>query len=354
MTRRTTSALLTALLAACCAACCAGCARVTSTSPSATAVTTGSAAPLTGRILFRQFLYDADTRGALFSMNADGSGRVQLTHPAAHEIDGEGDWSPDGTKIVFTRLVNTDTDGESHQLVLMNADGSGQKALTKGAPLSANHVPGFDDFGTFSPDGRSIAYVHAEGDIRADGQSPRQSDVYVMGLDGSSVRDVTHSAAYSGDRGGIAWSPDGTQLLYVLWNTDGAEPVNGRALFLIHADGTGNHRITDWSLGADGSPDWSGSSNLIVFRSAPDEESGIGNFFTIRPDGTEPHQITHISHAIVSHKVAFSPDGRTIVFARAVQDGTIQLATQAVTGGAVRPLVTDGYGSSYGDWAPAR
>ena len=53
-----------------------------------------------------------------------------------------------------------------------------------------------------------------------------------------------------------------------------------------------------------------------------------------------------------SRKVSFSPDGRSIVFARTTGDGTIQLATQSMTGGALHPLITKGYGSSSGDWAP--
>lgn len=321
--------------------------QTTSTSPPSASTSA------TGKILYRQLLDSAGDRGALFVMNADGTGKVQLTRPVKNEIDAEGDWSPDGTKIVFTRSINTNADGESHQLVLMNADGSDQKALTPGKPMSGGHVPGFDDFGTFSPDGRTIAYSHSSGDIQADGQTPRLVDVYVMNTDGSGARNVTRSAAYSGERDGLAWSPDGKQLLYVLWNLDGATPANGRALFLIGADGKGDHRLTDWKLGADGSPDWSRTSGLIVFRSAPDEESGVGNFFTIKPDGTSLHQVTHLEGVTVSHKVSFSPDGRVIVFGRADKDGTVQLATQGVTSGALLPLVTNGYGSSSADWDPA-
>jgi Tol biopolymer transport system component len=305
---------------------------------------------LTGRILFRQYLDAANTQGALFSMDADGTNRRQLTHPADNELDAAGSWSPDGTKIVFTRSLNTNADGESHQLVVMNADGSGQKALTPGKPMAGTDVAGFDDLGTFSPDGRSIAYEHSAGDVHADGGTPGRSDVWVMNADGTGARNVTNGKPYSGERDTATWSPDGKQLLYVLWNVDGATPANGRALFVIDTDGTGDHRITSWKLGADGTPDWSSTIGRIAFRSAPDEETGVGNFFTIKPDGTALHQVTHMRGLTASHRVSFSPDGRSIVFARAVADGTIQLATEGVDGGPLRPLVTTGFGSSSADW----
>ena len=56
-------------------------------------------------------------------MNADGTGRTRLT-------DGPDDawpvWSPDGTRIAFTRYVDID----SAEIYVMDADGSNQVNLT--------------------------------------------------------------------------------------------------------------------------------------------------------------------------------------------------------------------------------
>jgi len=59
--------------------------------------------------------------------------------------DSEPSWSPDGTRIAFTRLV-----GSSLEVFVMKADGSGQRALTHGSP---NHLDP-----AWSPDGKTIAY----------------------------------------------------------------------------------------------------------------------------------------------------------------------------------------------------
>ena len=57
-------------------------------------------------------------------MNADGTGRVQLTDNSVFEATGT--WSLDGQKIVFQRNVP----GQGQQLWIMNADGTGQTQLT--------------------------------------------------------------------------------------------------------------------------------------------------------------------------------------------------------------------------------
>ena len=56
-------------------------------------------------------------------MRADGSSQTQLTDTSAYE-DAPA-WSPDGRNIAFLRAEGTDL-----EIYLMNADGSGQTRLT--------------------------------------------------------------------------------------------------------------------------------------------------------------------------------------------------------------------------------
>ena len=60
-------------------------------------------------------------------MNADGSGQRRLTRNPA--FDGGPAWSPDGRRIAFV----SNRDG-SYEVYVMNADGSGQRRLAQRSP----------------------------------------------------------------------------------------------------------------------------------------------------------------------------------------------------------------------------
>jgi Tol biopolymer transport system component len=62
----------------------------------------------------------------LYVMDADGSDETRLTWSQATE--GGATWSPDGTRIIFSRI--TDEDGD-HDLYVANADGSCVRRITR-------------------------------------------------------------------------------------------------------------------------------------------------------------------------------------------------------------------------------
>ncbi|HEY8482944.1 MAG TPA: protein kinase [Spirillospora sp.] len=102
----------------------------------------------------------------IYSLDPDapGSSWTRLTNDGVRSVDPE--WSPDGSKIAFTRGPS-----DASSIWVMNADGSQARSLTTG---------GQDDMDpAWSPDGRWIAYVrgplgepviHA---VRADGTGDR-------------------------------------------------------------------------------------------------------------------------------------------------------------------------------------
>jgi Tol biopolymer transport system component len=327
----------------------AGCASVPNgTAHTPTAAATAAIEAPGGTIVFRQFLNGDESQGALFSIRSDGSNKTQLTKPARTEIDGQPDWSPDGTKIVFTVMSNSGSPQESHHVELMNSDGTDSVALTPESSVSG--TANFDDQPAFSPDGTLIAYAHADGVATA--PQLEHTGIYVMNSDGSNRHEVVTMPDYAADVGGIAWSPDGKQLVYGVFNTGNGMPSGGRAFFLVSASGAGNHQLTEWALQADGTPDWSAATNLILFRVAPNEESGVGNFFTIHPDGTGQNQATNFTGTEISHKAGFSPDGKWIVYGAAGKDGVVRVNLARSDGSDARVLVVGGGSSSAADWSP--
>ena len=78
----------------------------------------------------------------MFSVRTDGSGLMQLTRSQGGSVDnGAASWSPDGTKIVFTRSRH-----RSSRLYVMNADGTAVTQVTHGDPRKPwwkdKHRPG--------------------------------------------------------------------------------------------------------------------------------------------------------------------------------------------------------------------
>lgn len=74
-----------------------------------------------------------ESNAEIWVMNADGSGKTQLTNNP--RSDSQPAWSPDGTKIAFTRRPQgedgvADPQSGDGEIWVMNADGSGQTNLT--------------------------------------------------------------------------------------------------------------------------------------------------------------------------------------------------------------------------------
>ena len=341
---RTSLAALTLVLVV------SGCSTVTTgaSTPSPHAGATLPAPPA-GQLVYRRLL--AQTTGALFVSNTTGTHEVQVTKPAENEIDGDPDWSPDGKRIVFDKLLDAGSAHEVHQIAVMNADGTGMTTLTAGTPAQDTVIPGFDDFPVFSPDGNRIVYEEASG--AANDTAIQHSSIHVMNADGTGSQLVLAFPDFTTEVGGLAWSPDGTQILYGLINSALEAPANGRSFFLVNVDGTDNHQLgSDWTAGDDGNPSWSAASNTIVFRIAADEESGIGNYFRISPDGTGLKQLTHYSDTLVGHKVTVSPDGKWIAYGIANASGVLHVAIARIDGTAARVLRPKTLDTSYPDWSP--
>lgn len=204
----------------------------------------------------------------IYVMNADGSGEQLLRKGAWVPA-----WSPDGMKIAFM-TTGPSLDGLAYyELWIMNADGSGARSLTPGLK-SSNTLP------TWSPDSTRIAFVSDR-----DGS---HHEIYVIRADGSGTEQLTNGGGY-----GPSWSPDGASIAFqcarnslpqiCIQNVDGSgnrfidtapvlatDPVwspDGRRLaftghaggnediYVVNVDGSGLVRLTD-DPAADQMPSW--------------------------------------------------------------------------------------------------
>src|SRR5918999_4511227 len=109
------------------------------------------------------------------------------------ETVSDPQFSPDGTQILYTRgWVDKLNDRRESALWIMNADGSRNRFLVKGSNAR------------WSPSGDRIAYI-AQGE-------PRGNQVFVRWMDAEGATSQVTRVEQA--PGGLAWSPDGTQLSF--------------------------------------------------------------------------------------------------------------------------------------------
>jgi Tol biopolymer transport system component len=167
-----------------------------------------------------------DGAGGVYVMNADGSERRWLTRNRGYLA-----WSPDGRKILLVRGGAQGPPATKAYAVVMNADGSGLRTLTRIAPVNGAFL-------SWSPDGRKIVFVSdRDGNL----------EIYVMNVDGSGQRNLTRHPRHDSD---LEWSPDGKKIAFTTKREGNFE------IYVMNADGSGQRNLTH-NPAVDRYPVWS-------------------------------------------------------------------------------------------------
>lgn len=280
----------------------------------------------------------------IFTVNADGSGRRQLTRGLP---TGGPAWSPDGATIAFSRDSTVDNTS-STQIWAMSPDGSAAHAVT---PTPA---PGVGEYSpAWSPDGSRLAFSRTR--VLKDSLV---TSLVTIGADGSGERTIVSETAHSlVSIYAPSWSPDGQRLLYTRSELDRTNYFRP-ALYSVTPDG-GDARL----LASDaGSGAWSPDGARIAFVSVrdrngftcgSDECSYDGEIYVMNPDGAAPLRLT--ASKADDEAPAWSPDGQRIAFQsdRNYPDGQSPEIYTMRPDGSCLTWLTNGTASSGGPaWDP--
>ena len=191
----------------------------------------------------------------VWRVNADGTNLVAITRTTVIS-NFDPRWSPDGTKVLFyssRALDGTDTAPMPlvSNLWQVNADGTGLR------PLTNSTAHGADNFsGQWSPDGSKIVFASSR---RLDGTDAPNANgttnIWRVNSDGTGLTPLTRATTTDAGSGSPLWSHDGTKIVFVSSRnpdgTDSQAPNFTFNIWLVNADGTELTPVTTTTSGAD-------------------------------------------------------------------------------------------------------
>jgi TolB protein len=216
-----------------------------------------------------------------------------------------------GDRGVFsTRIAYVNRQGRNFRLIVADSDGHNEQTVL------AQNEPIMSP--AWSPDGSHLAYVSFE---------TGHAVVYVQSLY-TNQRMVL--ADFRGSNSAPAWSPDGRQLAIVL-TRDGSSQV-----YLVRPDGSGMRRIT-FSGAIDTEPNFSPDGQSLLFTS---DRGGSAQIYRMSVDGDLAQRMTFGDGTNFSPR--HSPDGKGFVFAH-LDNGRFYVAIQDFQTGQVSLLTEGGW-----------
>jgi Tol biopolymer transport system component len=129
-----------------------------------------------------------DNEKDIYVIHADGSGLINVTNGGGPEDSPA--WSPDGTRIAFTRHVG------NSDIYTIRPEGRELVRLTD--------LPSREYAPSWSPDGRHVLFGSTSG---------YASEILVVRAEGGEAVPLTDSKAHKPD---LAWSPDGSHIAFTM------------------------------------------------------------------------------------------------------------------------------------------
>ncbi len=187
---------------------------------------------------------------------------------------------------------------------------------TTGEYQRLTHASGYDAEGSYSPDGKLIAFASNRSALVDDKPLPDElkkkfdldpsiaMEIYLMNADGSNVRQLTDTPGYDG---GPFFSPDGNRICWRRFSENGLTAE----IMTMNIDGSDQRQLTRMNV-MSWAPFYHPSGEYLIFTT---NKHGFGNFelYLVSADGkSQPVRVTDTDG--FDGLASFSPDGNTLTW----------------------------------------
>ena len=301
--------------------------------------------PASDLLLYLTWLEDG--RYAVFTIRANGSGQKKLI-----EEDDEvtaARWSRSGDAIYYFRR-----NAGTQELVRLSVDARSGKAAGRPSVLWGGIQAG--DYFTISADGTRLAYERSqehsnlllldigsqqsewltrgtsrfrEPALSPDGRwvaftgGDTGANIYRLPLEGGPAIQLTFS---DDDHFSPSWSPDGGRIAF------GSNQGGEYGVWIMNADGSGQHRLEKTRLNPEGEVSWSPNRGILYHR-----PPGFQNCSLLDPDSEEEIPL-HIRAGHIAF-ARYSPDGNTAAVCWTRKDAEFGLWLISLVNGSEKLLV---------------